>query len=133
MTEERLEAIAKRLGDEAAERIDVEETARAVVSRLRAEDRPRVWIPRFLQVAAVAVLAVGVAWAGWVGLFSVRDSAPAEFALAVPVVLAELNQGELTEIDDSLDTSGPIDESLEAGLSDLTESELNELLRLMEG
>ena len=48
-------------------------------------------------------------------------------------VLAELNQGELTEIYDSLDTSGPIDESLEAGLSDLTESELNELLRLMEG
>ena len=66
MTEERLEAIAKRLGDEAAERIDVEETARAVVSRLRAEDRPRVWIPRFLQVAAVAVLAVGV------GMFSLR-------------------------------------------------------------
>lgn len=127
MTEERLEAIAKRLGDEAAERIDVEETARAVVSRLRAEDRPRVWIPRFLQVAAVAVLVVGV------GMFSLRGGTSSELALAVPAALAELNQDELTEIYDSLDTTRPIGETLGIGLSDLTESELDDLLQLMEG
>ena len=64
MTDEELEKLAQRLGARAAERLDVEATAQAVVERLRAEraesERVRTWLPRpWLRIAAAVVISVG--------------------------------------------------------------------------
>ncbi len=64
MTDEELEKLAQRLGARAAERLDVEATARAVVERLRAEraerERVGIWLPRqWLRIAAALVIAIG--------------------------------------------------------------------------
>ena len=56
-----LEDIAKRLGADAAQRLDVEATARQVVQRLREQPAPRrVWIQQtWLRIAAALVIVVG--------------------------------------------------------------------------
>lgn len=127
MTEEKLVGIARKLGEEAAARLDVENTARAVIERLRAQERkPHRWMPRVLQAAAVAVLAVGV------GLFTLGGNGAEAFSHTV-VELADLEYDQLVEIGDSLSVDSPIEETLGAGLYDLSENELNELLQLMEG
>ena len=65
MTDEELEKLAQRLGARAAERLDVEATAQAVVDRLRAEraaegGRRGIWLPRqWLRIAAALVIVVG--------------------------------------------------------------------------
>lgn len=64
MTDDELEKLAQRLGARAAERLDVEATAQAVVDRLRA-DRAKgepvgIWLPRqWLRIAAALVIVVG--------------------------------------------------------------------------
>lgn len=127
MTEEKLASIARKLGEEAAARLDVANTARAVIERLRAEERkPHTWMPRVLQAAAVAVLAVGV------GLFTLRGNGAEVFSNTV-VELADLEYDQLVEIADSLSFDSPIEETLVVGLYDLSENELSELLQLMEG
>ncbi len=125
MTEEKLVGIARKLGEEAAVRLDVENTARAVIERLRAQERkPHRWMPRVLQAAAV--LAVGV------GLFTLRGNGAEAFSNTV-VELADLEYDQLVEISDSLSVDSPIEETLGVGLYDLGENELRELLQLMEG
>lgn len=59
--EARLENLAKRLGARAAERLDVEATARIVVARLREQPVRRiVWIEQtWLRIAAALVVLVG--------------------------------------------------------------------------
>ena len=127
MTEEKLASIARKLGEEAAARLDVENTARAVIERLRTQERKsHTWMPRVLQAAAVAVLAVGV------GLFTLRGNGAEAFSNTV-VELADLEYDQLVEISDSLSVDSPIEETLGVGLYDLGENELSELLRLMEG
>jgi hypothetical protein len=61
MTEERLNELARKLGTRAAERVDVEATARRVVERLREQPARRpMWIrPTWLRVAAALVILVG--------------------------------------------------------------------------
>jgi len=61
MNEDRLNALARRLGTNAAERLDVEATARTVVQRLREQPVPRVtWIQQtWLRIAATVVILVG--------------------------------------------------------------------------
>ncbi len=61
----RLESLAKRLGDKAAERLDLETTARNVVERLREQPvRRTVWIHEtWLRIAAAVVILVGGAFA----------------------------------------------------------------------
>lgn len=56
-----LEDIAKRLGADAAQRLDVDATARQVVQRLREQPAPqRVWIQQtWLRIAAALVIVVG--------------------------------------------------------------------------
>jgi len=61
--EVRLEAMAQRLGTQAAERLNVERTTAAVIERLRAEP-PRAsrwsWMqPTWLRIAAALVVLVG--------------------------------------------------------------------------
>jgi len=61
MTEERLNELARKLGTRAAERIDVEATARRVVERLREQPvRRPIWVqPTWLRVAAAVVILLG--------------------------------------------------------------------------
>src|SRR3989449_11666816 len=73
----KLQEIAQRLGARAAERLDVERTAEAVVAQLRTEPRAEVrvlgWIqPAWLRIAAVLLLLIG---AGVVAL-NVRGPQP---------------------------------------------------------
>src|SRR2546429_8325117 len=62
--DDKLQEVARRLGARAAERLDVERTAQAVVARLRTEPRAEIrvlgWIrPAWLRIAAVLVVVVG--------------------------------------------------------------------------
>jgi len=61
MNNERLEGLAKRLGTEAAARLNVEATARNVVERLReAPARRTVWVQQtWLRIAAALVIVLG--------------------------------------------------------------------------
>jgi hypothetical protein len=64
VTDDELEKLAQRLGARAAERLDVEATAQAVVDRLRAErakgEPVGIWLPRqWLRLAAALVIVVG--------------------------------------------------------------------------
>jgi len=61
MNSERLESLAKRLGTEAAARLNVEATARKVVERLREEPARRtVWVQQtWLRIAAALVIVLG--------------------------------------------------------------------------
>src|SRR6266480_1414681 len=63
MNEDRLNEVARRLGAKAAERLDVAETARRVVARLREEPaQPAgvVWIHQtWVRIAATVVVLVG--------------------------------------------------------------------------
>lgn len=130
-----LEQMARGLGASAAERVDVERVAARVVARLR-EDRDagrspeRLWwrTPAVLRAAAaVLVLAAG----GLVARSVLVRQGP-ELAASFPA-LAELSTAELEEVYDSLSFETPLHEVVAVGLHDLTEEQLRELLRLMEG
>src|SRR6267142_4421327 len=62
MNEDRLNQLARRLGANAAERLDVEATARQVVQRLREQPARRggIWIQQtWVRIAATVVILVG--------------------------------------------------------------------------
>ena len=64
MTDDELEKLAQRLGARAADRLDVEAAAQAVLDRLRAErakgEPVGIWLPRqWLRIAAALVIVVG--------------------------------------------------------------------------
>jgi hypothetical protein len=62
MNEDRLQQLARRLGANAAERLDVEATARQVVQRLREQPARRggIWIQQtWVRIAATVVILVG--------------------------------------------------------------------------
>jgi len=71
MTEERLNELARKLGTRAAERVDVEATARRVVERLREQPvRRPIWVQAtWLRIAAAVVILVG-------GAFTLRQIWP---------------------------------------------------------
>jgi len=61
MNDERLENLAKRLGGQAAARLDVDAAARKVVERLREQPMRRpTWVPQtWLRIAAALVIVLG--------------------------------------------------------------------------
>jgi hypothetical protein len=129
-----LERLASQLGRGAAERLDVERTAVAVIQRLRVERaarRPWWSQPAWLRAAAVIVLMAGV---GLVvrGRF-VGRSAPA--GSYVREELQGLTADQLREVLGSLDqtlndaTIEPADDDF----SDLTTEQLQALLQSLEG
>jgi hypothetical protein len=129
-----LERLARRLGARAAERLDVERTAAAVVTRLRIErarQRPRWMQSGWLRAAAVTLLVVG---AGLV----VRQRFPAHPAPVDHYVreeLQDLSTDQLREVLGSLDrvlTEATIDPAGE-DLNDLTTEQLRVLLQSLEG
>ena len=100
----KLREVARRLGARAAERLDVERTAQAVVGRLRTDPRAEVrvlgWIrPGWLRIAALLVMVVGA------GVVAVNVRIPG-FMPPVPSAtaggeLSELSGDELREVLDS--------------------------------
>jgi hypothetical protein len=128
-----LERLAGRLGARAAERVDVEHTAAAVVGRLRVERARRRpwWIrPVWLRAAAVVVLMVGV---GLVVRGKISQRATA--AHYVSEELQDLSTDQLQEVLGSLDRTLN-DATVEPGdedLNDLTTEQLQALLQSLEG
>ena len=138
MDDARLEDLARRLGAGAAERLNVEHVAGAVVERLRNEPKiersgPSPWWlqPKWLRVAAAVVLMVGV------GLVvrGLRHSGSRHTAHYIAEELQDLSTGQLREV------LGTLNETLEAAsppssdddLNDLTTEQLQALLRSLEG
>ena len=129
-SERRLEEIARQLGAETAGKFDADATTEKVMARLRTEGqqkKPFRNVTRILmRVAAVAVIAIGL------GVMT-QGGGPLVESLAAPVELADLSDDELTEVIDSLLLDEPVYELAASDLYDLDETELAELLELMEG
>lgn len=135
-----LRELAQRLGARAAERLDVERTAQAVVTRLRQEPRAarRTWLePAWLRIAAAAVVVLGVA-------LVVRSSSrpPLSSRQGVGFVEpaeAELNDLSAVQLRDVLQTVEPGGADPDAapaqdmGLEDLSTPQLRALLESLEG
>lgn len=135
----KLQELAQRLGTRAAERLDVERTAQAVVARLheeaRAPARPPVWNqPAWLTIAAALV---GVVGAGVVA----RGVWPARSGVALPVEtvdLTDMSAPQLRELLRSVEQPGdgggapdPVS-SQDVGLEDLSAAQLRALLAALE-
>ena len=131
----KLQEAAQRLGARAAERVDVEATARAVLERLKIEPRvsARRWTrPVWLRVAAALVLLLG-------GAVLARNALqpPAEL-VAIPsgADLNGLSPAELQELlaglDQTLNAAASQTDSLDH-LNDLTEEQLRAVLESLEG
>lgn len=129
-----LERLARRLGSQAAERLDVEGTAAAVVARLRTERaRQRPWWMQssWLRAAAVLLLAVGAGLVVQQRFLTHR--APADHY--VREELQDLSTDQLREVLGSLDrtlTEAAI-EPADEDLNDLTTEQLRVLLQSLEG
>jgi hypothetical protein len=139
--DEALRQVARRLGAEAADRLDVERTAQAVVARLRAGDvpeRPPIrWMqPAWMRAAAGVVLIIGA------GLLVYRRlHLPPETSDVPPVAVATAGEfenftsGQLRNVLNGLDSTvemTPTVHAGEAGVEDLSEPQLQSLLRAME-
>ena len=137
--DDKLQEVARRLGARAAERLDVERTAEAVVARLRTEPRAEVRVlggirPAWLRIAAVLLLVVG---AGVVAL-NVRSpqlTTPAPSASAGGE-LSELSGDELRVVLEALGEPGGEPQAAspqDVGLEDLSAPQLRALLESLEG
>jgi hypothetical protein len=137
LNDAKLQELAQKLGARAAERLDVERTARAVVERLRTEPRAEVWVwirPAWLRIAAAVVVLVG---AGAVALEmrTPPTSKPARVAAAGE--LGDLSAEQLREV---LEVVGQPEgeqqqtvSAQEVGLEQLTAPQLRALLEALEG
>jgi len=139
VNEPELEQLAQRLGARAAERLDVERTAQAVVTRLREAPRvsvvTRLWMqPAWLKVAATVVLLLGAS-AVTRGVWYRERLAPAG-GEAAAAGLNELSTDQLQRlleiVDQATDEAAPLSPA-DASLDDLTAPQLRELLRSLEG
>ena len=138
MTDEELEKLAQRLGARAAERLDVEATARAVIERLRAEraerERVGIWVPRhWLRIAAALVIAIG---GGALALSITRTPGkpPAPFT-AAGADLNDLSPDQLQKVLEAVEQpNGAVAVSeQDVSLDDLNAVELRALLGSLEG
>jgi len=134
--DERLENLAKRLGNAAAARLDVEATARKVVARLREQPAQRAsWIqPAWLRIAAALVIMVGGAVALRQSIVRVTNPHPAHL---VADDLNDLSADELRDVLSSFDDLISNDTvAVPEGSTDLHEldaQQLRAVLRSLEG
>jgi hypothetical protein len=103
MNDDRLEQRARRLGESAAERLDVAATARKVVERLRERPVRRItWIHRsWVRIAAAVVILVG--GAGLVRRIRTADRSSRHAAHLVSDDLNDLSTAELRDVLSSFD------------------------------
>jgi len=135
VNDDQLEKVAQRLGARAAERLDVEATAQAVIERLRAEraagERIGLWLPRqWLRIAAALVIVVG----GGAVALRIMGSSHQSFASA-PADLDGLSTDQLKQVLDGVGESGGegVVSVQDVSLDDLNTVELRALLESLEG
>ena len=140
--ETRLEQLAQQLGSAAAERLDVQATARTVVERLREQpaERRTVWVQQtWLRIAAALVIVVG----GGVVLrqqLTTVSNPPAIAAHATHFVaddLRDLSTDELRDVlssfDDIITTDSVAVPESTTDLHQLDAQQLRAVLRSLEG
>lgn len=128
MNEDKLTQTARQLGVRAAERLDVDATARKVIDRLR-EQPPRrtVWIQAtWLRIAAALVVVVGGAYA----VRELRQSDAPHVAHFIVDDLQDLSADELRTLLASFDQI-VADSAAVDSTSDLQELDAQELRRLL--
>lgn len=138
-----LRAAAERLGAAAADRLDVERTAQAVLARLRAGETPargpiRWMQPAWLRAAAVVVVVIGAGILYRTVLHRPAATEKPGIALSPPPAAGELSElppGQLQNVLEGLDEAGEMTPTLhagDAGVEDLSEPQLQSLLKAME-
>lgn len=138
-----LRQVAQRLGAAAADRLDVERTAQAVVTRLRAGEAharsPIHWMqPAWMRAAAVVVVMLG---AGLLIRYHIlhptAESSATDSTITAPAAgeLADFSpsqlQAVLAALNEPVETT-PTVHAGDAGVEDLSGPELQSLLRAME-
>jgi len=139
--DEDLRQAARRVGHAAAERLDLEKTAQAVLARLRAGDSPARspmhWLaPAWMRAAAVVVLMIGA------GILIGRETngtrsprTAATIAVAASGELSDFTPGQLQDVmaglEEPVEITSPVHAG-EAGVEDLSEPQLQSLLKAME-
>jgi len=135
----KLQEVARRLGARAADRLDVERTAQAVVTRLRTEPRADIRVlggirPAWLRIAAVLVMVVGA------GVVALNVRVPL-FTTPVPLAtaggeLSELSGDELRAVLEAVGQPGGEQQEVspqDLSLEDLSAPQLRALLKSLEG
>jgi AcrR family transcriptional regulator len=127
-----LRDLAQQIGVRAAERVDPEQTAQAVLRRLREPRQAPTtrWRPLWLSAAATVALLLsgGLVWRN---MRPAPSSATAGQGLDLNDLSAEQLRDVLNAVDQPLDVDAT--GSLETGIDDLTPGELRTLLRALEG
>ncbi len=131
----KLQELARKLGAQAAERLDVERTAQAVLAGLRRPARERTWLVwtqvAWVRAAAMVVLLVGIGVVMQPRTEPVRSAWEDPPAGAVQDLSADQLTRVLDELDQPVDVTVPASE--DAGLEDLSEPQLRALLQSLEG
>jgi hypothetical protein len=136
--DERLENLAKRLGNAAAARLDVEATARKVVARLREQPAQRAsWIqPAWLRIAAALVIMVGGTVVASRLTLGHRPGVSPHVAHLVADDLNDLSADELRDVlsgfDDLINDTVAVPEG-STDLHELDAQQLRAVLRSLEG
>ncbi len=131
----KLQELAQRLGAAAAERIDVERTAQAVLTRLRQEQHaPRVWggLPAgWLRIAAALVLLAG---AGLVARSVFRRPPAGDVAQIETPDVGDLSADQLRDLLNSVSQPAAVEpeSAQDVGLEDLSPEQLRALLASLE-
>ena len=133
--DDELQEVARRLGARAADRLDVERTAQAVVARLRTEPRAEIRVlgsirPAWLRIAAMLVIVVGA------GVVVQSLWRPTATALVAGAEVNGLSADQLRQVLEAVDQPGGEDETIssqDVGLEDLSALELRALLESLEG
>ncbi|HKI95859.1 MAG TPA: hypothetical protein VJ992_11280 [Gemmatimonadales bacterium] len=132
-----LERMAARLGVAAAERLDVDATAEAVLRRLRAErPLPLRLIRRWRPIVAIAATLTVAALGGGLIYRASTGAEPGPMVTVQPPTVPSieaLSAPQLDQVLDSLDIEAPAHEHLAASIEDLDASQLKDLLQRMEG
>src|SRR5258708_40046236 len=138
--DEALRQVARRLGAEAADRLDVERTAQTVVARLRAGDAPARspihWMqPAWMRAAAGVVLIVGAGLLIYWRLYHPPEIGVPPVMVASAGELENFTSGQLRDVLNGLDNTVEIMPTVhagDAGVDDLSETQLQSLLTAMQ-
>ncbi len=131
----KLQELARQLGAQAAERLDVERTAQAVLAGLRRPVAGRTWIAwtavAWVRAAAILVLLIGFGVVIQPRREAVRTAWEDAPVGAVQDLSADQLSRVLDELNEPVDVTVPAPE--DAGLEDLSEAQLRALLKSLEG